>query len=388
MRRLLQMKKLKIGLVFDDSLDSNDGVQQYVKTLGKWLIGQGHQVRFLVGETKNAGELQKYVYSLSRNIKIKGNQNKMFLPLYSKARDIDEALEKEQFDILHIMMPFNPLMGSRVIKRSGNIPKIASFHMVGGTHLINYGASVLSFFQRNTLQKIDTYLSVSSAAQAFEKKHFKIDSQVSPNMVELSAFKAGKRKNFLRGENGTIVFLGRLVERKGVHHLLKALVILKNEGSLDGVLVHICGDGELRDDLEHFTNQHKLKEHVIFHGFIDAAEKADYLASADIAVFPATGGEAFGIVLIEAMATGKPVVIGGNNDGYTTVLGEKPDQLIDPLDAAVFAETLKKYLVSPELRKQAVAWQNSEVEQYDVETVGRDVVSLYYGTIGNTQVVD
>src|SRR6056297_219762 len=125
------MTKLKIGLVFDDSLDSNDGVQQYVKTLGNWLLKQGHEVRFLVGETHSAGELQKYVYSLSQNISIKGNQNKMFLPIFSKATDIDAVFEKEQFDVLHIMMPFNPLMGSRVIRRSGNIPVIASFHMVG-----------------------------------------------------------------------------------------------------------------------------------------------------------------------------------------------------------------------------------------------------------------
>ena len=207
-------KKLKVGLVFDDSLDSNDGVQQYVMVLGRWLLKQGHDVKFLVGETKNRPEFQDRIHSMSRNIKVSGNQNKMFLPLASSAKNIQSVLDSENFDVLHTMMPTNPLMGSRVIKRSGNVPVIGSFHMVGGTWIINIGASILGFLQKRTLSRIDRFLSVSKAAQAFEKKHFKIDSQVSPNMVEVEPFRNGKRQDFLRGERATIVFLGRLVERK------------------------------------------------------------------------------------------------------------------------------------------------------------------------------
>ena len=169
-------KHLKIGLVFDDTLDSNDGVQQYVKTLGRWLINQGHEVRFLVGETHDAGDLHQYVHSLSRNITISGNQNTMRLPFISSAKKIEKVLETEKFDVLHVMMPFNPLMGSRVVRRAGNTPVLGTFHMVGGTHFIHLGATALRFLQAFSLRRVDKFLSVSKAAQKFEADHLKIES--------------------------------------------------------------------------------------------------------------------------------------------------------------------------------------------------------------------
>ena len=377
------INKLKVGLVFDDSLDSNDGVQQYVKTLGSWLRKQGHEVRYLVGETNNSGEFQPFVHSLSRNIQIKGNQNKMFLPLASSARKIQQVLDSEKFDILHIMMPFNPLMGSRVVRRAKNTPIVGSFHMVGGTRLINSGAYALALLQRSSLKKVDTFLSVSAAAQDFESKHFKIDSQISPNMVDIKPFQKGQRKEFLRGKNGTIVFLGRLVERKGAQHLLHALRILHQQTKLEGVLVHICVDGELRAELEQYTLEHKLNDHILFHGFIDEIEKADYLASADIAIYPATGGEAFGIVLIEAMATNNPVVLGGDNAGYTTVLGGRGELLFDPLDHQALADKIEHFLINEKAAKQAVKWQSDEVKKYDVSKVGSEIVDIYRKTIAD-----
>ncbi len=377
------MKKLKIGLVFDDSLDKNDGVQQYVKVLGRWLIDRGHDVKFLVGQTDNAGELQSRVYSLSKNMQIRGNKNKMFLPIVSSRKDIIKALKKENFDILHIMMPFNPLMGSRVIKYSKETPKIGTFHMVGGTRFINIGAYILSIVQRHSLNSIDKFLSVSKAAQEFEKQYFNIDSTISANMVEISSYAQGRRLNKLRGKTGTIVFLGRLVERKGARHLLEALSILQNNKKLDGVIVHICGDGDLRPDLERYVKRNNLEDKVIFHGFISNSEKRDYLASADISIFPSTSGEAFGIVLIEAMATNRCVVIGGNNSGYSTVLGDRPELLFDPFDHKHLANKIDYFLNNKSQAKKAIAWQTQTVKRYDVDKIGREIEVYYLETITN-----
>jgi phosphatidylinositol alpha-mannosyltransferase len=381
MKNSIKRPSLKIGLVFDDSLDSNDGVQQYVRTLGRWLIKDGHEVRFLVGQTKDAKDLQPYVYSLSRNLKVRGNQNKMFIPFFSKASLIRSALELENFDVLHVMTPFNPFMGSRVIRLSGAIPKVSSFHMVGGTWFINYGAYVLAALQRSTLRRIDTFLSVSVAAQKFERKYFKIESTVSPNMVTVDPYQVADVDASLKGEKATIVFLGRLVERKGAQHLLGALELLKSTNSLEGVKVHICGDGAMRKTLESFVKANGLGNVVTFHGFIDESEKPTYLASADIAVFPATGGEAFGIVLIEAMATGRCVVLGGDNSGYRTVLGGMENLLFDPTNHKQLAELLQRYIESPELRKSAIEWQTKTVREYDTNRVGSEIVAIYRKTI-------
>jgi len=108
--------KLKIGLVFDDSLDSSDGVAQYVKDLGGWLSGQGHEVSYLVGETKLTEWRGGKVYSLSKNQAVYFNGNRLSVPLPANSRRIRELLNAKNFDIMHVMVPYSPF-GSKNYKR-------------------------------------------------------------------------------------------------------------------------------------------------------------------------------------------------------------------------------------------------------------------------------
>jgi phosphatidylinositol alpha-mannosyltransferase len=302
----------------------------------------------------------------------------MHLPFLSSKKKIKNVLKTEKFDVLHVMTPFNPLMGQRVVMAASSEALVSQFHMVGGTWLINNGGRLLAMIQRNALKRFQVYLGVSSATQEYARQYFGIDLTISPNAVDIAPFKAGENRDFLRGERATVVFLGRLVERKGAQHLLTATRHLRQHGKLDGVRINICGDGDLRPELEQYVITHGLSENVHFFGFIKEDEKADFLASSDLAVFPSTGGEAFGIVLIEAMATGACVVLGGDNSGYRTVLGERPDQIVNPYDTDTFAATLESFIASREKRKQAIAWQDQTVKQYDIEVVGADVENFYY----------
>lgn len=369
--------RLKIGIVFDDSLDSNDGVQQYVHTIGRYLIEHGHSVRFLVGQTSNAGDLQPFVYSMSRNIRVRGNQNKMFLPFYARTADILAVLKKEQFDVLHVMTPYNPVMGERVVRNAGDVALVSHFHMVGGTGLIRMGSKLLSFVQRRSLRSFDEYLGVSSATQEYAKRYFNVSLKVSPNPIDIARFAAGRDKPFLRGQRGTIVYVGRLVERKGARYLLEAAHELLRRQQIDGLRFNICGDGELRAELETYVIEHGLGDYVLFHGYIDENEKPDFLASADLAIFPSTGGEAFGIVLTEAMASGGPLVLAGDNSGYRTVLGQRPDQLFDPHDTVLLADKIHHFLGNSALLSEAKEWQTKEVQKYDIHRVGEQVLEHY-----------
>jgi phosphatidylinositol alpha-mannosyltransferase len=171
-----------------------------------------------------------------------------------------------------------------------------------------------------------------------------------------------------------IVFLGRLVERKGCMALLKAIKRLVESGEQDFV-VDICGKGELEDELKKFVAANRLSEVVTFHGFVAEADKPRYLAGADIAVFPSLGGESFGIVLIEAMAAGAKVVLGGDNPGYATVL--RHEQLFNPRSTLALVELLKKYLHNPTVVNEATIWQRHQVKQYDVNIVAAKVLKLY-----------
>jgi len=106
-------------------------------------------------------------------------------------------------------------------------------------------------------------------------------------------------------------------------------------------------------------------------------DKAAFLAQGDIAVYPSTGGESFGIVLLEAMAAARGVVLGGNNPGYASVLQPYPDQLFDPTDTRQFAEKLAWYLANPMGRERAAVLQRQYVQHFDIGEVGQQLLAVY-----------
>jgi phosphatidylinositol alpha-mannosyltransferase len=367
---------MKIGFVLDDSLDKTDGVQQYVLTLGQWMRHQGHEIHYLVGHT-----LRKdipHIHSLSRNIQTHFNQNRMSTPLPASKKLIKELLHREQFDALHVQMPYSPFMAGRVISAASKPTKvIGTFHIIPFSWIEKTATKLLGLILWRTLRRFSAIYSVSEPARKFARRSFGVKSSVLPNVVNIAAFHVGKPiKKYADGKIN-IVFLGRLVERKGCMYLLQALEQLHQKQLLTNVRVLICGKGQLLPQLEQYVKDHHLSGVVHFVGFVSEEDKPHYLATADIAVFPSTGGESFGIVLIEAMAAGSRVVLGGNNIGYHSVLNKRPELLIEPLNTNDFAKTLRHFITSKRARQAAHTWQNEHVQQYDVAVVGRKLLEHY-----------
>jgi len=371
------MNPLKIGLVLDDSLDTTDGVQQYVLTVGQWLRAQGHTVHYLVGQTKRTDIPN--VHSLSRNIGVRFNGNRMSVPLPAGKRAIRELLAREQFDVLHVQMPYSPFLAGRVIRAAGKqTAVVGTFHVAPHSRLVHVANQVLAMWARRSLRRFDSVVSVSKVAQAFARQTFRIETTVLPNTAPLAAFyDAPPFPQYNRVQ--TIVFLGRLVERKGCLHLLRALTHLQAAGTLAGerVRVIICGGGPLEASLKRYVQERGLDQIVEFAGRVTESDKPRYLASADIVVFPSTGGESFGIVLLEAMAAARGVVLAGNNPGYAAVMEPRPQSLFDPQDEPAFATLLTDMLQNPATRQQAHEWQKEYVRQFDVPEVGRGILALY-----------
>lgn len=367
---------LKIAFVLDDSLDKTDGVQQYVTTLGMFYARIGHEVHYLVGQTERKD--LPHIHSLSRNLQVHFNQNRMTTPLPASSKRIKTLLEREAYDVIHVQMPYSPLMASKIIKAApSKTAVIGTFHIIPFSGLEQKATRLLGMALRRSRRRFDAVVSVSAPAAAFLKQTFKLPSVVIPNVVDLKHFSNGQPMAKYNDDKLTIMFLGRLVERKGGLYFLQAIEKLHAERHLDNVRVIIGGKGPLQTKLETFVQQHHLGNVVHFTGYVPEEEKPDYLASADIAVFPSTGGESFGIVLIEAMAAGSKVVLGGNNVGYQTVLGERPEQLILLNDPDVFANQLRHFIRSSQARKQAATWQAKTVKQYDVQVVGKQLLALY-----------
>jgi phosphatidylinositol alpha-mannosyltransferase len=360
---------LKIGIVLDDSLDrSENGVQQYVRTLGGWLAKQGHTVHYLVGDTKTGNA---DVHSLSRNIAVRFNQNRLTIPLPANKTVIKNLLAREKYDVLHVQMPYSPFLAGKIISAApDSMAIVGTFHILPFGRLQKVGSKTLGLAQKATLKRFDAICSVSPAAAEFAKSHFGLESIVIPNMIDTSVWRSA-----VQPHPGRIVYLGRLVPRKGCQELLTALAKLPDD-LLQKIEVLIASDGPERAKLEKFAASNKL-HNVSFLGFIDESSKADLLASAEIAVFPSLGGESFGIVLIEAMAAGSGVVLGGNNPGYASVLGAWQKTLIEPTNPESFARSLELFLTDKNQRLQIHAEQQQAVLQYDVNLAGKKIVNMY-----------
>ena len=369
----MKAARLKIGFVLDDSLDKADGVQQYVLTMGEWLRSQGHDVHYLVSTSKRTDVAN--VHSLSRNMAVRFNGNRMSMPLPASKRALKSFLAGEQFDVLHVQMPYSPLLAQKVIRLAApHTAIIGTFHVAPYARHVTAASRLLAVWNGRSLKRFNTIVSVSTAAQAFAKQVFGIESSVLPNVIDYHRFASAtplpKKKDVVR-----IMFLGRLVPRKGCMVLLQAIREL-NTPLLPKYEVFICGKGPLAPELNGYVAAHAMGDRVSFQGFVSEEDKPAYLRSADIAVFPSSGGESFGIVLIEAMAAGA-AVLAGDNVGYRTVMEPKPELLFNPLSPPDLAEKLEQYLRHTADRQAAQRWGKDYSKRFDTATVGAQLVDIY-----------
>lgn len=170
------------------------------------------------------------------------------------------------------------------------------------------------------------------------------------------------------------MYVGRLEKRKGVIYLLKAYARVAKKR--DDVELVIAGKGELMESLKSYVRQHNVPN-VRFLGFVTEQEKLDLLHQATVFCSPALYGESFGIVLLEAMASGT-VTVAGNNPGYSGVLnGAGQQSLVSPKQLDEFAHKLDTMLDDQDIRKAWVAWAKKDIQQYDYKKVVDQYEKVY-----------
>jgi len=366
----------KIAFVLDDSLDTTDGVQQYVLNVGQWLAAHGHTVHYIVGETKRTDI--PHIHSIGRNVKVRFNHNRMSIPLPVSKKKIRKLLEREEYDIIHVQMPYSPFLAGRVVKAASNYTGVVgTFHIAPHSKLVHFANNILHMMVAGSLQRFDELISVSRVAQDFAWEAYRVESAIIPNTLNLAPFYGPDPfKEYVDSTN--IVFFGRLVERKGCHYFLRAIKRLRDEKALPpDCRVLVCGKGPMEEQLKAYVRQHRMQKLVTFTGFVSEADKPRYLSTGDVIVYPSTGGESFGIVLLEGMAAGRGVVIAGDNPGYAGVMGERPEALFEPTNEEVFARKIEKYLANPKLRQEAHEWQQQFVRSFDMPNVVDEILVVY-----------
>ncbi len=368
---------MKIGFVLDDTLDTTDGVQQYVLLVGGWLKRQGHDVHYLVGHSTRKDV--DNIHSLARNVRVSFNKNRLSVPLPASTRAIKNLLNAEKFDVLHIQMPFSPFLAGKIIRHAPiETAIVGTFHVAPHGKNVTFGTRVLAMVQRANIEKIDRIMSVSQVAKQFALNTQNIKSTVVPNAIDTKMWQSSK----VVKRKYDIVFVGRLVSRKGCIYLLRALKSLANLQDISKLKVAIVGDGPEREVLEQYAKVNNLSRICTFEGYVSEDKKKQILRSSKLAVFPSTGGESFGIVLIEAMAAGT-TVLAGNNPGYNTVLGALPEVLFTPQNIKELADSLFTMLNDQATLNMIHAAQQKILKRYDIDIVGNAILKIYKEAIAS-----
>lgn len=353
---------MRIGIVCPYSFDEPGGVQAHILDLAHVLIARGHHVEVL-GPVSPETEVPDFVTRGGRSVPIRYNGSVARLSFGPAVRArVREFLTRGRFDVLHIHEPNSPSY-SMVALWMATGPVVATYHASSsGSFMLQLARPLL----RPALEKIRGGIAVSEMARRWQVEQLGGDPVLIPNGVDTSRYAAARRAP---GQVPEIVFLGRLDEpRKGLDILLAALDGLDRE-----VRVTVIGGGRER----HVPG-------VDFVGRVSEEEKAAILGRADIYVAPNTGGESFGIVLVEAMAAGC-AVIASDIEAFGTVADDAA-LLFRNGDAADLTTQLRTLIDTPALRADLIAAGERRARRFDWDTVASDVLTVYETVADGTTV--
>jgi phosphatidylinositol alpha-mannosyltransferase len=370
---------MKILMVTQSYYPHVGGVTEHVHHLSEALRGIGHQVTVVTAGPSATGDTA--TIRLGRNAVFPMNgamvNVTVGLGLTGKLRDI---YRREDFDIIHIHCPLEPtlplaaLMAARHVGR----PVVGTFHMCAK---VSPAYEVFAGLLDRYALRLSTRIAVSESARRFAMKYFPGDYTVIPNGVCFERFHSVSDR-LPRSDNGpTVLFVGRFDLRKNVPWLIsgfKRLVKVRPDCRLvlvgSGLTKPFCRLAAL-----------PLGEAVRFEGQVPPADLPAYFAASHVFCSVPRGGESFGIVLLEAMASGMPVV-GTEIAGYKDVVEHGVDGLLVPQgDTDALAEALRLLIDNEERRETMGLRGQQKARHFDWSVIVRSVERVYDGVLERSQ---
>lgn len=361
---------MRIGIVCPYSWDIPGGVSAHVADLAEALIRMGHYVSVLAPAEFDE-LLPSYVVSTGkpRAVKYNGSVARLsFGPI--AARKVSRWIEDGEFDVLHVHEPLAPSL-SVLACWAAKGPIVATWHSSMDKSRMMLTLSKLA---QTAMEKVSARIAVSEAARATLIKHVGGDAVVIPNGVDVSAFTNAKPMFGWPGENQSIVFLGRGDEpRKGLAVLMQAYPEIRR--THPNVRLLIAGPGEPAENLKSLSRDDRASVTVL--GMVAPQDKASVLASGTIYVAPNTGGESFGIVLLEAMASGTPVVA-SDLDAFERVLDNgRAGVTFENENSADLAMVVSELLNDPQRRTDLATQGKLRAAEFDWSVVAERIVDVY-----------
>ena len=362
---------MKIGLVTPYVYPLPGGVNEHVRHLYDNLLARGHDVRIISSTHGLQRSSEGDVIRLGRGFSVPTNGSVGTLTLSPRYVSHARALlASERFDLLHFHEPLVPFL-SPVLLRESDCVNVATFHAYAGW---SPAYELVGRAMRSSLDRLHGRIAVSAAARHFIDHYFPGDYKVIPNGVDLTRFQGALPFARLRDGTPNILFVGRFEARKGLPVLLKAYRVLRRSGRDCRLLV--IGTGPLDREVRRYIQTRRLLG-VELLGRVPDEEKARYFASADVFVSPATGRESFGIVLLEAMASGTPIVC-SDIHGYKGVVRRDVDALlVPPRDHHELALAIARLLDDPARRARMGAAGRERAVQFGWPSITAKVDDYY-----------
>ncbi|TMD37055.1 MAG: glycosyltransferase family 4 protein [Chloroflexi bacterium] len=365
---------MKIGLVSPYDFASPGGVTDHVRHLARQLRRLDHAVRIFAPSSRADVDFDTAeFYRIGSPISVPVNDSVARITLsFHLADRVAEIIERERFDVLHFHEPLMPALPITMLRMS-QAANVGTFHAFAKSNIgYFYGRPLLEPY----LAHLHRGIAVSEPAKAFVNRYFPgFPLKVIPNGIDVSVFHPGHAPiRHLRDERVNILFVGRLEKRKGLGYLLRGYEFMKQR--VPNTRLIVVGDGPLRSSVESYISRHRVPD-VVMAGYVPDTVLPRYYCSADIFCAPATGAESFGIVLLEAMATGLPVVA-TEIDGYMSVLEPGRDSLtVQPKSWSELGAALVILARDAQLRTRMGAYGLEKARRYAWDEVASQVLEVY-----------
>jgi phosphatidylinositol alpha-mannosyltransferase len=363
---------LKVGIVSPYGYPHPGGVNEHVRHTYEAMRRMGHDVWIITSKYGKERATEGHVIRLGTGFAFpaNGSMGRVTLSWRFKER-ARQLLAEERFDILHFHEPLVPFLSPTMLDQSDTV-NIATFHAFGG---FSPSYWVGKRFAGRLAGKLDGRIAVSGAARHFINRYFPGDYTIIPNGVDLDRFADAEPLEELRDGTINILFVGRFEERKGLIHLLKAYHRLRKR-HVDARLL-VIGTGPKAREYRRYIGLRQVRD-VEFLGRVSDDDKARYFASADIFCSPATGQESFGVVLLEAMAAGVPIVA-SDIHGYKNVVQRGVQGLlVEPRNPRALAAALYALAHDPEMRHRLGEAGRTRAPEYSWDRVTERIVDFYY----------
>jgi phosphatidylinositol alpha-mannosyltransferase len=363
---------MRIALACPYAWDATGGVQVHVRQLAARLLDRSHRVMVLAPASTPPPE--PHVVAVGRPVRVPYNGSVAPIsPTPASAGRVRRALDEFRPEIIHAHEPLVPGTAMFAARFPG-VPVVATFHAYADRALLfSATAPILRWVWRRLAIRI----AVSEAAAAFVARRFPSDGlRVIPNGAEVEAFAGAEAAQLPEGRR--ILFVNRLDRRKGFPDMVRAFAMLA--GRHPDALLVVAGDGKERRALRSLPPG--VRDRVIMLGSVPHDLLPPYHAACEVFCAPATGRESFGIVLVEAMAAGLPVVA-SDIPGYREVVRHDVEGiLVPPSDPGRLAGAVSKLIGKPELARKMAEAGKARAHRYSWDQVAREVEAAYEEALG------